>query len=108
MDAQATNITFYIFKRFKDWSAILITSIQTTKGIIMVDRFQTKHLEWQQEDRTSSGLFMLKYMEHWNAKSLEKEFTQNLINEFRKKLAAMLVNSPHNEEGISRDIVQQC
>jgi len=100
MDAQATNITFYIFKRFKDWSAILITS--------MVDRFQTKHLEWQQEDQTSSGLFMLKYMEHWNGKSLEKKFTQNLINEFRKKLAAMLVNSPHNEEGISRDIVQQC
>ena len=51
---------------------------------------------------------MLKYMEHWNGKSLEKKFTQNLINEFRKKLAAMLVNSPHNEEGISRDIVQQC
>lgn len=52
----------------------------------------------QQEDRTSSGLYMLKYMEHWNGRRLEKGFTQNLIDEFRKKLAAILVNSLHNEE----------
>jgi len=36
-------------------------------------------------------------MEHWNGKRLEKGFTQNLINEFRKKLAAILVNSLYNE-----------
>ena len=30
-------------------------------------------------------------------KRLEKGFTQNLINEFRKKLAAILVNSLYNE-----------
>ncbi|PUZ57923.1 hypothetical protein GQ55_5G468400 [Panicum hallii var. hallii] len=52
----------------------------------------------QQDDRTSSGLFVLKYMEHWNGKRLEKGFTQNLIDQFRKKLAAILVNSPLNEE----------
>jgi hypothetical protein len=37
-------------------------------------------------------------MEHWNGKRLEKGFTQNLIDQFRKKLAAILVNSPLNEE----------
>lgn len=52
----------------------------------------------QQEDRTSSGLFRLKYMEHWNGYSLQKGFTQNLIDEFRPKLAAILVNSDFNEE----------
>lgn len=52
----------------------------------------------QQEDRTSSGLFMLKYMEHWNGYRLQKGFTQNLIDEFRSKLAAILVNSVFNEE----------
>ncbi|RCV30760.1 hypothetical protein SETIT_6G121100v2 [Setaria italica] len=52
----------------------------------------------QQDDRTSSGLFMLKYMEHWNGYRLQKGFTQNLIDEFRSKLAAILVNSVFNEE----------
>jgi hypothetical protein len=52
----------------------------------------------QQEDRTSSGLFMLKYMELWDGYRLQKGFSQNLIDGFRPKLAAILVNSYSNEE----------
>ena len=52
----------------------------------------------QQDDRTSSGLFMLKFLEHWNGQRLRKGFTQELIDQFRPKLAAILVNSDQNEE----------
>ncbi|KAF8650283.1 hypothetical protein HU200_063981 [Digitaria exilis] len=52
----------------------------------------------QQTDRTSSGLFLLKYMEYWNGRRLEKSFTQDLINGFRPKLPALLFKSDLNEE----------
>lgn len=51
----------------------------------------------RQEDCSSCGLFMLKYMEYWTGSRLSMKFTQDDINQFRRELASMLVNSPLNK-----------
>ncbi|TVU47784.1 hypothetical protein EJB05_07393 [Eragrostis curvula] len=51
----------------------------------------------EQKDNTSCALFMLKYAEHWNGRRLTKDFTQGMIDTFRRKLAAILMSSPNNE-----------
>uniref|UniRef100_A0A0E0FMC0 Uncharacterized protein n=1 Tax=Oryza nivara TaxID=4536 RepID=A0A0E0FMC0_ORYNI len=42
----------------------------------------------RKKDRTSSGLFIIKFIEYWNGED---------IDEYRRKLAAILYNSPSNK-----------
>lgn len=51
----------------------------------------------KQKDRSSCGLFMLKYMEYWTGDRLSVNFTQEDITQFRRDLVPMLVNSPLNK-----------
>ncbi|KAL6844353.1 hypothetical protein ACP4OV_026026 [Aristida adscensionis] len=51
----------------------------------------------RQEDGSSCGLFMLKYMEYWTGTRLTHEFTQEDINDYRLKLSVILVNSQQNK-----------
>jgi hypothetical protein len=51
----------------------------------------------QQLDKTTDGLFMLKFIECWNGSRITKTFTQSLIDDFRQKIVALLVNSSINE-----------
>ncbi|XP_062209030.1 ubiquitin-like-specific protease 1A [Phragmites australis] len=72
---------------YKWWKDLDVTSwdINTLQGLP------------HQEDSTSCGLFVLKFMEHWNGNRLQKDFNQELIDRFRRKLAAILVKSTLNE-----------
>ncbi|KAM0909171.1 hypothetical protein ACQ4PT_014975 [Festuca glaucescens] len=44
-----------------------------------------------QKDSSSCGLFMLKFMEYWTGYTLSHRITQEIINSFRRKLAAILL-----------------
>ncbi|PNT76290.1 hypothetical protein BRADI_1g46820v3 [Brachypodium distachyon] len=44
-----------------------------------------------QKDSSSCGLFMLKFMEYWTGHTLSHHITQEIIIEFRYKLAAILL-----------------
>ncbi|TVU26540.1 hypothetical protein EJB05_29092, partial [Eragrostis curvula] len=50
----------------------------------------------QQTDTTSDGLFVLKYIEHWDGNRLVKKFNQAMIDSFRRKLVCILYNSSLN------------
>ncbi|TVU26530.1 hypothetical protein EJB05_29082, partial [Eragrostis curvula] len=50
----------------------------------------------QQTDTTSNGLFVLKYIEHWDGNRLGKKFNQAMIDSFRRKLVYILYNSSLN------------
>ncbi|TVU43558.1 hypothetical protein EJB05_10037 [Eragrostis curvula] len=50
----------------------------------------------QQHDTTSDGLFVLKYIEHWDGDRLTKNFNQAMIDSFRRKLICILFNSSEN------------
>uniref|UniRef100_A0A0E0GQR8 Ubiquitin-like protease family profile domain-containing protein n=1 Tax=Oryza nivara TaxID=4536 RepID=A0A0E0GQR8_ORYNI len=47
--------------------------------------------------RTSSGLYIIKFMELWTGDSLSKQFYQEDIDNYRRKLAAILYMSPSNK-----------
>jgi hypothetical protein len=47
--------------------------------------------------RQDDGLFMLKFVECWNGSWITKIFTQSLIDDFRQKIVALLINSSINE-----------
>ncbi|XP_025876022.2 uncharacterized protein [Oryza sativa Japonica Group] len=49
------------------------------------------------KDRTSSGLYSIKFMELWTGDSLSKQFYQEDIDSYRRKLAAILYMSPSNK-----------
>uniref|UniRef100_A0A0A8ZEW0 Ubiquitin-like protease family profile domain-containing protein n=1 Tax=Arundo donax TaxID=35708 RepID=A0A0A8ZEW0_ARUDO len=51
----------------------------------------------QQNDSTSGALFMLKFVEFWNGDRIVNDFTQEMIDTFRRKLAVMLLKSELNE-----------
>ncbi|KAF2950455.1 hypothetical protein DAI22_01g189100 [Oryza sativa Japonica Group] len=51
----------------------------------------------RKKDRTSSGLFIIKFIEYWNGVCLTKTFFQEDIDEYRRKIAAILYNSPSNK-----------
>ncbi|TVU46052.1 hypothetical protein EJB05_05570 [Eragrostis curvula] len=50
-----------------------------------------------QTDSSSCGLFMLKYIECWTGTNLCPYFTQGDIDNFRKKITVLLVDSKHNK-----------
>ncbi|TVU28394.1 hypothetical protein EJB05_19911 [Eragrostis curvula] len=50
-----------------------------------------------QRDGSSCGLFLLKFMEYWTGTRLSQIFTQEDMNNFRSKLAVLLVNSKLND-----------
>ncbi|TVU22289.1 hypothetical protein EJB05_31974 [Eragrostis curvula] len=50
-----------------------------------------------QRDGSSCGLFILKFMEYWTGTRLSQIFTQEDMNNFRSKLAVLLVDSKLND-----------
>ncbi|XP_044451638.1 uncharacterized protein [Triticum aestivum] len=58
----------------------------------------------QQTDGCSCALWVLKFIQYWTGVRLSAIFNQDDIRQFRRWLAAALINSPHNELKVRKAI----